>query len=77
MADNKKYKCPNCEQDLVKKENFIYGCLGCQKVFEFKQGQLIALCGESDMDDEDNDEIKKIDDDIEFLEGLDLLEDGL
>lgn len=73
----KEYKCPDCKQGLVKKENLIFECPGCQKTFELKQGQLIALCDESDMDDEDNDENKKIDDDVEFLEGMDLLEDGL
>ncbi|MCP4649644.1 MAG: hypothetical protein GY853_06135 [PVC group bacterium] len=73
----KEYKCPDCKQDLVKKEDLIFECPDCQKTFELKQGQLISLRDESDMDDEDDDEIEKIDDDLEFLEGMDLLEDGL
>jgi len=71
MTDKKVYHCPNCKQDLVKKEKLVYECPDCQKTFELKQGQLIA----NDIDDEDNDEIEKIDNDIQTLEMLDFFDD--
>ena len=79
MADNKTYKCPNCEQGLIKKEKFSYECPNCQKSFVIKHGKLFAFSDdeESDIDDEDKDEIEKIDDDIETLEMLDFFVDEI
>ena len=64
MIDNKTYKCPNCDQGLIKKEKFVYKCPDCQKSFEIKQGKLFPFSydEESDIDDEDKEEIKNMDD---------------
>jgi len=54
---------------------FAYQCFNCEKLFALDKGELIPF--EEDEEIAEEDEIEKIDNDIETLEILDLLDDEL
>jgi uncharacterized Zn finger protein (UPF0148 family) len=78
------YCCPICKTPL-KRGRASYECPKCHKAFVVKQGQLLSLGEDEDVEEKEEDvaedkgadENKKIDDDIVDLEMLDFFKDDL